>query len=186
MEFLWIVAVVLVVYYLFNNKKSSHIQTRERHFERFDTEKGYVERETVMTDTTSTLDITKKKDFTPNNYVSPTGNVDHKRAEKVITHEHNNTPTLKNTTTAPTLTFQNAKQCSCCKKAKNSTEFFNSKKNADGLSKWCKECLEKGKIKGERGRYKVCPKCKKNRLVTSFFKGKQPDGLSKWCKMCHR
>lgn len=75
------------------------------------------------------------------------------------------------------------KKCGKCGKTKDSSKFFNSDKNGDGLTKWCRDCLKK---KPTDERYKICSKCKKRREKWNFFKSeRQLDGLTKWCKPCH-
>lgn len=79
------------------------------------------------------------------------------------------------------------KICEKCKEMKHENDYFNSEKQGDGLTKWCRECLARLTEKRKLGRYKKCPKCRKNRLISSYFESlKTKDGLSKWCKMCHK
>lgn len=79
------------------------------------------------------------------------------------------------------------KICDKCKEVKHETDYYNSEKQEDHLTKWCKKCLAQLTEKRKLGRYKRCPKCKKNRLISSYFDSiKTKDGLSKWCKMCHK
>ena len=78
------------------------------------------------------------------------------------------------------------KECGSCGDTFPSSHFYPSKKNPDGLSKWCKHCLDAlDRNKSKKQKTKVCPKCNRNRRFTSYFKSsKYPDGLTKWCKDC--
>lgn len=78
------------------------------------------------------------------------------------------------------------KKCGKCGKNLLPDMFFNSSKQADGLSAWCKDCHAILKAqKADKSRYKVCPKCKQNREKTSYYRStKNDDGLTKWCKFC--
>jgi hypothetical protein len=43
-------------------------------------------------------------------------------------------------------------KCSCCKREKESTEFYKSKKKIIGFSSWCKECTIKKAKDGSKER----------------------------------
>lgn len=81
-----------------------------------------------------------------------------------------------------------SKNCPKCQKKLGFELFGNSSKNSDGLTKWCLECLSNSNKKiPPKANQKYCPKCNKNRMKTSFNKNsKQEDGLTKWCKDCMR
>ena len=88
------------------------------------------------------------------------------------------------------------KRCRKCEQEKELTDYYRSKKHADGLQTACKACmklLEKAHAaafaSGERHRptHKKCPRCKR-KLLSMFF-GKhagRADGLDVYCKRCKR
>lgn len=77
--------------------------------------------------------------------------------------------------------------CKKCGNMKHENDFFDSKKRPGESTKWCKGCLDRLNEKRKLGRYKKCPNCKKDRLISSYFESlKTKDGLSKWCRMCHK
>ncbi len=79
----------------------------------------------------------------------------------------------------PLLTF---KECPKCVKIKEHTEFFRSTGNVDGLSKWCRACIDKAKADGS---HKKCSKCGKHMPIFSFRANtRNPDGLTKSCRRC--
>lgn len=88
----------------------------------------------------------------------------------------------------PEMGKTSVKVCENCKKTKDANQFFHSEKNDDGLTKWCRQCLEesRGRTVSQQSRhYKVCPKCQQRRLKTNFEKNtNNPDGLTKWCRYC--
>lgn len=76
------------------------------------------------------------------------------------------------------------KICPNCGNNLDFSSFRSSSKNADGLTKWCAQCLDQPRDLKPSNK-KQCPHCKKTRLKTSFYKNsKQPDGLTKWCRTC--
>lgn len=58
------------------------------------------------------------------------------------------------------------KQCQNCHQSLPAASFRASSKNPDGLTKWCINCL--GSSTARRGRFKMCPKCGKRRMKSSF------------------
>ncbi len=87
--------------------------------------------------------------------------------------------------------LKRVKSCPKCQLTKSTDEYYTTQKYSDGLSKWCKSCIDESKTKSHakktrNGRYKICSKCNQRREKSSFFKStKQADGLSRWCKFCH-
>ena len=98
------------------------------------------------------------------------------------------------------------RQCSKCQKWKDESEFYKKQRQKDGLSYWCRKCEREyareryrravGRSKKYLGfeqrhrlvdgvREKRCPKCKKWKLETQFYKRRRhKDGLAAWCKEC--
>ena len=98
------------------------------------------------------------------------------------------------------------KQCSKCKKKKDESEFYKSRKNKDVLSLWCKDCVRanareryKREGKGLKKYYryeechrivdgvkqKRCRRCKIWKAESDFYKRcRHKDGLAVWCKEC--
>ena len=81
-----------------------------------------------------------------------------------------------------------SKTCNHCHIEKTFNEFYPTSKYEDGVSKWCKSCLDIPRDKPKESsssKMKKCPKCNKNRRKSSFkVNSKRPDGLTKWCKDC--
>lgn len=81
------------------------------------------------------------------------------------------------------------KTCSCCGQEKDINEFSISKKNEDGRSSQCRECISKYdasrtfSIQNEGT--KICPRCKKELPITDFSIARgNPTGRFYCCKNC--
>jgi len=86
------------------------------------------------------------------------------------------------------------KTCTKCKIEKPSTEFYNTKKNKDGKSYYCKECNREyyykcvgrlPRISSTKAGYKICSKCKVEKVLKEFHKQKKGKfGVAQNCKHC--
>lgn len=81
--------------------------------------------------------------------------------------------------------IQTTKECPNCQRHLPNSSFRLSSKNADGLTKWCSDCLSKSTGESIPSHLKLCPKCGQRRMKSSFAKNSNThDGLAKWCKYC--
>lgn len=204
MEWLLIIGVAAAWYYLANNKQVNREVTKEKIVQRFETEDGFVERETTRTYESDITDF-KKQDFV-NHPTPPSSNrarnvTNEYRAERVI----NATPTAQpivhqqpKLVNAPRVFMEtpqvaaieqlpssNSKRCPNCNRLQPLSEYKPNKNQPDGVTKWCASCMSEPQKKPSGLR--KCPKCKQMRRIDSFGKSPtNPDGLHKWCKFCHR
>lgn len=80
---------------------------------------------------------------------------------------------------------QTTKECPNCQRDLPHSSFRSSSKNADGLTKWCSDCLSKSTNESIPSHLKLCQKCGQRRMKSSFAKNSNTnDGLAKWCKYC--
>jgi len=205
MEWLIVFAVIAAFwYYLSENKNSKKERVKTVRYDRFDTPTGYIERKVINEATYSKSNYCSDGTQTANNWVPPSHHatiesakthqakelipsprqLNHPiRARTSVSHEHTISP--KETSLTSPSSSRSYKECNKCSRSQPHNSFFNSDKQPDGLSKWCKSCHESRKKKPRN--IKFCTKCKNNRIKSSFFPSdKQPDGLTKWCKMCHK
>lgn len=74
------------------------------------------------------------------------------------------------------------KKCKRCSRNLPFDKFGKSGKSDDGLTVWCRECLDAPR---DTPKMKYCPKCKVRRNKASFYpNSKRKDGLTLWCKTC--
>lgn len=201
MEWLLIIGVAAAWYYLANNKQVNREVTKEKIMQRFETEDGFVERETTRTYESDITDF-KKQDFV--NHPTPPSahrarNVTNEyRTERVINavptpqpiaHQQPklvNSPSVSIEPAQFMVTDQtpNSKRCPHCNRLQPLSEYKPNKNQPDGLTKWCTACMVPEK---EKKGLKKCPKCKQMRRLDSYGESPtNPDGLHKWCKFCHR
>lgn len=195
--------IILVLYFLNQNKTEKKDVTTITHKRVIQTEDGEVRIERRQT-LNSVQTSYAKKDIIQNQIkdiekkeITNTVNTDLKESVNNITTK--NVATKARPESQLNLLLQSTQQeldlsdmetqvkdCPKCQKNLNYNSFGNSSKNPDGLTKWCLECLSNSTKKvPPKANQKYCPKCKKNRMKTSFNKNsKQEDGLTKWCKDC--
>lgn len=193
----WIIAglIGLGLYFLNQNRTEKKDRTTITHKKVIHTSDGevHIERRQVIDSVRTSY---TKKDVAQNEIKNITPLVDHNPVEEI--NNINQEDEIKELvlTPSPKPIFQEdifsrldheTKTCLKCNKNLHHSEFPQSNKNEDGLTKWCISCLNQlnEDRKNKLGNKKQCPNCKKNRLKTSFYKNsKQPDGLTKWCKDC--
>lgn len=184
MEILVLIVVAgLIYFYVSNNSRKVKDETVITTTQTVKTDHG----EQTITRTTKINDV--QMDI--RNPQTPMTFREHQIAQPQPTRQEQYTHTLEHTTnrladTTPEKTQQKQeiqlKLCSHCNRTQPITEFRPNQKRPDGLTKWCKSCMDTSvDISGK----KVCEKCKQTRLKSSFYlTSKYPDGLSKWCKYC--
>ena len=202
MELLILIGIGVAIYYISNNSASNKEITREKIVQKFETKDGFVERETVRTFEAKVTDYSRfdlKNTATPpealqsntltSQYQQPKEieKVINPRVERYIAKPASNMHTTPQVAiTQNVLHSPDVKLCTGCNRVQPLTSFFSSPKNADGLTKWCQQCLAEAGNKATKG-LKKCPNCKQMRKLSSFYKSnKTSDGLSKWCKFCHK
>lgn len=207
MELLALFAIGAVWYYLANNKQVNREVTKERIVQKFKTDDGYVERETVRTFESDITEF-KKSGYVAqptlpnsNRASSPTSEFTSERVIKapqmqpvIIEYDqpinHNSLPPYLVDSHANQMLISNennlqTKRCPHCNRLQPLSEFRPNKNTADGLTKWCSSCMAEPQKK-QTGLRK-CPKCKQMRRIESFGESPtNPDGLHKWCKFCHK
>lgn len=195
--------IILVLYFLNQNKTEKKDVTTITHKRVIQTEDGEVRierRQTLNSVQTSyakkdviqnQIKDIEKKEITNTVNTAPKESVDNITTIDVVKKSRPEIQLnllLQNTQQELDLsaTETQSKDCPKCQKNLNYNSFGNSSKNPDGLTKWCLECLNNSSKKTPpKVNQKYCPKCKKNRMKTSFNKNsKQEDGLTKWCKDC--
>lgn len=187
MEILTLLVVVgLIYFYVTHNSRKIKDETIIRSTQTVKTENGEqtITRVTKINETQT--DIRKPTDqmlFPDHKIVNPSYQQHQNNTTIKPSIQHSEPTQPQNVKALPQLQF---KKCSGCERTQPTTEFRANPKSDDGLTKWCKSCLQNGApnptdMKGT----KVCEKCQQNRLKTSFYPTKKyPDGLSKWCKFC--
>lgn len=193
----WIIVglIGLVVYFLNQNKTEKKDRTIITHKKTIQTDDGevHIERRQVIDSVRTSY---TKKDVAQNEIKDITPTINHNSVEKISNMNQENDIKELELTPSPKPIIQvdmfstldhETKTCLKCNKNLPYSEFPQSHKNEDGLTKWCISCLNQlnEDRKNKSGNKKQCPNCKKNRLKSSFYKNsKQPDGLTKWCKTC--
>ncbi|MHC4245149.1 MAG: hypothetical protein ACYSU4_22300 [Planctomycetota bacterium] len=86
------------------------------------------------------------------------------------------------------------KQCTKCKKRKDESEFGKDRSRKDGLSLWCKDCIQAmGKYNNYKDLHRVaggvkqkrCGRCQMWKAENQYYKhSRHNDGLAVWCKEC--
>ena len=81
------------------------------------------------------------------------------------------------------------KECKYCREWKPVEDYKRNQKYLDGLTRFCKQCIDVLKEKkqniGEE-KLKVCLACKQDKPVSEFSKNPNaPDSLRMFCKNCH-
>ncbi|MHC4653850.1 MAG: hypothetical protein ACYS91_02395 [Planctomycetota bacterium] len=99
-----------------------------------------------------------------------------------------------------------SKRCTKCKKSKDKGEFGKHSGHKDGLTHWCKDCMQKnGRLRYRKKRKSVkkyyryeqnhrvvdgvrqkrCYRCRKWKAESMYYKRRRSiDGLYVWCKEC--
>ncbi|MEL7579046.1 hypothetical protein AADY36_06660 [Pseudoalteromonas sp. D15MCD-2] len=183
MDIILIIGGIFVVWYLLDNRDSDKTKTKEKRYERFETENGYVEREQtrVFTSSSTKFNVNNEKLEKPIDHIPKVSS----NVQQPLEHK----PDLISRQEAAVIqrnAGSKTKKCSKCLNNLAISSFGQSERNKDGLTKWCLDCLRADNSR-KQIKYKICSGCGKRRRGTSFYhSNKTQDGLTKWCKSCHR
>lgn len=204
MEWLIVFGIAGAWYYFAGNKQVNREVTKEKIVQRFETNDGYVERETTRTYESDVTDF-KKQDFVNQPTPPSAQRAQNITASSRVEREINLPPPPKQAIQHQLISLEltpiktearrvmisshntedHSKRCPNCNRVQPLSEYSPNKNTPDGVTKWCTACMSAPKSKPNGLR--KCPKCKQMRRIDSFGKSPtNPDGLHKWCKFCHR
>lgn len=201
-----IIAIGVVFWWVNNNKTKSVVKTKRTEISEHETPTGTVRVEKIYEYEDSDLSIKNRPKYTPvppRNYtpIQQPVTIEHDDINKIenrdafIERTRAHSAELRRRSDAiiqknpgkyiSNNAIQTTKECPNCQRRLPNSSFRLSSKNADGLTKWCSDCLSKSTGESIPSHLKLCPKCGQRRMKSSFAKNSNTHyGLAKWCKYC--